>query len=464
MNEMNEKLTQKRLKLTPESQAWLTMALDPFHDYEIPIAGMPDSDTEKTVVQYIKRTTSITAPSGISSTEKWNCQIATLPTMCTSSINEAVNQRPNDPVPNFDSTFVGNTFGTITVTAAVEQDPSEDLWPGVSSAKVANHNSTDFIKFGISPTDNGNANSMMKIIGGGFEVTDVSNYTVKQGSVSVGSIPQGYSQYVPCELLTDDTSTVHCLGNIRLARAPPKNTADAGLVPNARTWEAQDGVYVPLRLDTSSWSGFTPQSSGCFAVSDNDDMLLTTPDNVHIHSPCGITYTVPYSQTRQVSIGGTPTNIVFASNTDRDAHIETSYAHFSGLAHDAVLQLVSIFIVEIAPTPANVTLLSMASSSALYEPKALELYSRMLTQLPPGTKVGNNASGDWFRTVLRTAGQVASAIAPIIPNPAVKAIVGGSGAILSSIPKPKPQGKAPNTSRPEKPKDKKPKSRAKKQH
>jgi hypothetical protein len=185
-------------------------------------------------------------------------------------------------------------------------------------------------------------------------------------------------------------------------------------------------------------------------------MVLTTPDNVHIHAGCGITYTIPYGQTKQLSIGGVATNIVMAANTDRDAHIETSYAHFSGLAHDAVLQLVSIFIVEIAPTPANITLLSMASSSALYEPKALELYSRMLTQLPPGTKVGNNASGDWFRTVLKTAGMVASAIAPIIPNPAVKAIVGGSGVLLSNIPssKDQPKGKTPNTSRPEKPKAK----------
>lgn len=452
---MNDKLIQKRLKLTPESQAWLTMALDPFHDYEVPIAGMPDSDTEKTVVQYIKKTITITAPPGITEGETWNCQVASLPTLNTTPINEAVSQDPNDPEPQFDATFPGtNSFGTVTVSSAVEQSPSEDLWPGTSTAKVANHNSSDFRKFGISPTDDGNLSSMMKIIGGGFEVTDVSNYTVKQGSVSVGSIPQGLARYPNCPLKNDDTATIAGLGNVILGRAPPKNASEAGLVPNARTWEAKEGVYVPLRLDTSSWSGFAPQELGSFAVSDNDSADVVNGRTVH--SETGITYATPNNETKVITVGSAATAFVVCTNTNREAHLETSYAHFSGLKSDAVLRLVVIFIVEIAPTPANPTLLTMASSSALYEPKALEIYSRMLVQLPPGTKVGNNASGDWFRTVLRAAGSVATAVAPIIPNPAVKTIVAGSGALLSSIPAsknpPKKQGKAALTSRPEKPK------------
>jgi len=58
-------------KISPDGREWLTLALDPFHDYNRQVAGYPDADASQTVVSCYQYQTEIsTAGAG-----NWDCHI-----------------------------------------------------------------------------------------------------------------------------------------------------------------------------------------------------------------------------------------------------------------------------------------------------------------------------------------------------------------------------------------------------
>lgn len=390
--------------IKPNSRDWLTGALDPFHDFQYAPEGLPDQFSGSSVVQFIKKQVTISAPTGLAAGANWDCHIFTAPLM-TSQTAKHLYTQPGYIVQN---TATGS-LGTINV---IKAEAGYDLLPNTYPQTFA---PPAFNSVCFSPCDGGNAYSQMRLIGGGFEVHNDTAELYRKGSVSV------YSQPTDLERdwgLLSLSGTSYAPGAFYKSRMPPININEAVSNPNSLTWHASEGCYVPLQLDVEALK---------FQQAIATPLLMSYADNSLDYSG----YTSAWGA--EMDKISKPDNVIAITQFRADAPmrlagIETVGAYFNGLGAETVLTLTLRFIVEIAPTPANPTLISLASPSSEYDPEALVLYSRAVRELPPGVKVGSNAAGDWWKTV----SSAIKAVAPVISKFGPYGVIAGQAALGAS--------------------------------
>ena len=105
--------------------------------------------------------------------------------------------------------------------------------------------------------------------------------------------------------------------------------------------------------------------------------------------------------------------------------IDGTYAVFSGLSHETTLRVTVRMYFEEFPSFTSENI-SMCTDSAAPDDRALQLYGYVLQQMAPGTPVGDNASGDWYKYVMKILGQVSQhlpalgvALEPVLPGAAM---------------------------------------------
>ncbi len=392
--------------ISKNAQDWLTGALDPFHDFQYTPEGLPDTFDGNSVVQFIKRKVSIAAPAGIGA-NNWDCHIFTAPLM-TSNVARYHKYQPGFTL--VDSTAaVDMSLGTVNVYKALA---NSDLLPNTEPAPLTYTLPTNFSSICVSPTDNANDFSLMRIIGGGFEVHNDTAELYKKGNVVVYAQPTGLKdQWGTYSFANAGNSFANA--QWKSGRLPPVNVDAATSNVNSVSWSAAEGCYVPFRLSMDRVE---------FQQTTSDMLMLAKTDNSMDYATYTPSVGITGTKVTSVDAGG-PVLRARSSDPVRFSSLDTTGAYFTGLGPETVLTLDIRFIVEIAPTPANQTLISLASPSSSYEPAALALYARAVSELPPGTKVSNNASGDWWKQV--SAG--VKAIAPVVGS------AGPYGALASAV-------------------------------
>jgi hypothetical protein len=399
---------------TKEGKEWLTLALDPFHDYSIPIAGLPDRTHIPTAVQFVKRKVSISAPQGLVGTQTWDCHVFSLPllsTLVSKPANLAQYAQCNPAEDSAD--FV---TGTVNV---VKSRTGNTTYP-VNTAVDWENASIDISAY--SPTD-GNKGSQIRLIGGGFEVHNDTAELYKNGSVTCYSSTNDWSD--PSPAVVGDGLTNPSYGIVMKARYPPVSSQEAALYTDAHTWSAKDGAYVPLRLDLDCpYTKFRPRSQNIAVFQHKED-----------GEPLSLTAKV----VAKADTFGTPTGnstygytgVATNSNGWLPAPVETTGAFFSGLSPETVLTLDIRFICELAPTAANPAMLTMCSPSAEYDPLALNCYTHCLLSLPPGVPVTMNEKGDFWRMAVKSAKKGMSIATPLIsmmgPEASAMALLADAG-------------------------------------
>lgn len=386
-------------QLKPSSIGWLTGSIDPFHDFSFDIEGLPDAFGGATVVQFVKQQLVVRAPAGLAPTDNWDVHIFTMPILDTETAR-SITYKPN---------FLGQdmttamALGTVTVNSGISGSvllPDTTTWVAP----------TGFSSVARSPTDFGNSFSMMRLVGGGFEVHNNTEELHKKGSVTVYSQPQSLQigqGAVQIEGLPDNQQVP---SNWFVGRCPPQSLSQCVSNTNSRTWEAKEGCYVPFRIQADR---------GEYSLASSIPLVFPTVDNSADYASlyggfcteCDVIVTTGLPETRYVR-SDTPVRI---SNTN------TVGAYFTGLGPETVLTLDIRFIVEIAPTPNNQTLISLASPSAAFDPIALELYTKALAELPPGIMVKYNANGKWWETVKTVLKQVQPVVSGLGPYGAIAA-------------------------------------------
>jgi hypothetical protein len=376
--------------ISADGKAWLTRVLDPFHDNNIAIAGIPDHDTDATAIQYIRRKVSLVAPDP---TGTWACHICTLPWQ---ENFEAFGLKTSTQFA-LQGDVGGNgkyTLGTVTVIRHLD---TENGFPDGSFV----HSATRLFD-GYSPTE-GNTNSMHKLIAGGFEVHNDTASLYKSGNVGVYVAPT--STTTTSRYASKDNGATQRMTPIEGCRQPPSTPAAMALFPETRNWEAAQGCLVPFRLAMAAGSEFHPLSQSVPALLYSDDTSLN--DNWGMMA-------------NFTSVGATQAGANYPTDTDTGTYgfhksgLQTTGAYFSGLANESALTLDLLFICEVAPTATNPAMLSMTSPTARYDPIALREYCNIVSRLPPGVPVSQNAHGDWWRNIVRVAAQVGTAVAPVI--------------------------------------------------
>lgn len=361
---------------------WFILATDPFHDYEVPIAGLPDRYSEATAVRYVKMGHTITKPDGLQPGETWSANIATLPlnhTMNSNNVRSFFNDRPD--FVDIETSAAQFTMGTINVSTAkdnVLQYPSTEVT--VAAFDAGDPTLTrEYQSF--SGTDGEGISSMSRLIAGGFEVHNDTPDLYKSGSVTTYTMPQKLSRPGIAGTQVRD-SLEPGPSTIRRGRGLPPSAFHARQLRNAHTFSASQGCLVPFRMELDSEDmDFQPINSGLYAFpfADGDNFTSGLISNT----------------VQQHGVNNTTLMV-------RGAAIETSGAFFSGLHESTVLTLTMKFYVEEAPTFANPDMLSMCSPPAQFDPMVLRCYDHCVRQLRAGVPVSYNDAGEWWRMVLKT--------------------------------------------------------------
>jgi hypothetical protein len=379
-------------KLSADGKAWLTLALDPFHDYSHPAAGYPDADGSQTLVSCYQYQADVSAPVGVAG--NWDCHVYNNPTATVNTGTLATSNATWNIITET-ATNPAHNICPLNIVAVASGDP---LLP-ISPAPV----NFTYTNLPASPNTDLCA-GVSRIIGMGFEVVNTTAELNKQGAVTVYRMPQ-YASTTGQSFFNNNAATRKGPLSMQRWRRPPSTLAQANLLKGTRTWDASAGVYavavqnsVQNPLSISGNTSIVYESASYVGATSNVDMTSVTNDTVN--APPALTN--------------------YSPDPTKPIPFDTTGAMFTGLSLTTTLTIKLKVYVERAPTYAEPSLAVLATPSAGLDNVALELYSYAISQLPVAVTVSENGAGDWFRAVVRTlkdvAGPVSSALNPFIPG------------------------------------------------
>lgn len=430
-----EKL-EARGALSPDGKDWLIQALDPFFDGQHPIAGYPDQYQGKSVVQCVTQTLAIRAPA-VAGVSNWDCHVMFLDDLRDSFYNNQFDVASSpfnsfvveDSGRNLNIRSGGQYLLTksypyrapVNIVSCITGNtttPSDSGWQnGTAAAPLHEFNGFDLSLFG---------KDQCRIIAGGLEVVNTTAELYKGGSVIVYEMGQTLTdEYnVIRQNFTSATNYQQTATYGMRSRVPPQSPNQAMLLPGAAKWGAEDGCYLLMKQSKSDnppeddvrtyhrWGNgaqlwnefpgvFNSRGFGMLTQQDgswNDAGSLLVNNG---HCACPVNHPIPY---------------------------DTTGAYFVGLNTNSVLEVTLRIFIEVFPTPANTSLVVMASPSPAFDPLAMEIYSQVLRELPPGVPVTMNPNGEWWEKVLLKISELAPLVGTALNN-----VLPGAGIIGSGI-------------------------------
>jgi len=363
--------------------------------------GWPDLESAASVVRCVKQ--SVTVASNQAPGQNWDCHIVQWPWL--DALNFKTWSRPvsnrvlNTPVGVFNQGGL-QIYGT---TAGVALNP---IFGGITQLAL----------------DPSYSQGPGRVVGLGFEVINTTAELNQQGLVTV--YRQNQPHMTPTCMITETfAGTVDLEFTAQTFRAPPFDTPTALLIPGSRQWKAKEGCYV---VQTFVGQDNPPKVVDFTApvVLANDDVTGGAGTNTGIcYAPATglITATIPAiniaTKIYPIHMGG---------------------AIFSGLSPTSTLTINYNIYYETFPTPSEPGVLVLAKPSCPYDPVALEIFSRAMSKMPVGVPSADNASGDWFNTIIafikEAAPFLAAPLAAINPlfGPLAAGVGMGAGAYLSN--------------------------------
>lgn len=353
---------QRNGTITPDGRAWLTAAVDPFHDTDLDVAGYPDVMSASTVVQLVKQQITVAAPA-IAGTGNWDCSIALFPNFLNQNINySAILSNGTFIAP---SSIAAANFGGLAI---VTGSSGATLWPTAVATPTAGN-----AYIGLDPSAYTKGNC--RVISAGFEIVNTTAEIYKQGQLTSWRMPykaslQGYS-FLPVG------ATTYVPKNALYMRSPPATVAAAQLLYGSRSWAAAEGAYVVARQNDTE----NPCTQPSYVP-----VQLCASDLIASFTTGANTYPVyafaPIEAPNTVSDAVTPFDI--------------SGCHLTGLSNATTLTINVRWYIERLPSPLETDLVVLASPSAIYDPIALEMFSQAMSRAPPGVMLKENPLGEWF--------------------------------------------------------------------
>lgn len=373
-----EKALERYGMLSDPAKAWLTAVLDPFHDYQFDrIAGFPSIGSMPSVVQVLTKNYTVSKPAGAAA-GAWQCSV--FYTGLTGGALTAGTSRANDEhkTSYVHGAALAKMVGPVTVMA---ESSLMEMIPDYTVATMA---------------DNPVSTSPYRVIGVGIEVHNTTAPLYKGGVVTVALLPPwtrdgddvvyydtGASPYADRWVRTD------YLGGI------PVSDAQLRAIPSSRTWDASDGVYmVPRMYETPIVNSYWEDKNNLIEFQSTGQRYFHTQPQVSVVTSMVSNY--PAFQSHSIS-GFTP-----------------MMALFSGLSDQTTLTITCKTIVESFPIPSN-PLAPLATPGCPFDADAMRAYSAISAEAPYAVKVGQNAAGDFFKSIIQVA-RVAAPALGLIPH------------------------------------------------
>jgi len=443
-----------KLGLTPSGKEWVIAAIDPYHDTPVNCCGYPDNNEAASVVQVVKLSTALIAPSQAGS-GNWDCHIHQFPWM----------EGGNGAGGNFSQTTNGNQItgtgvfllgGSITTPTNVTT--STTLWGGMVVDSVASGvNTFQYLDLGtsiapfqtqLSPYLTGE----YRIVAMGFEVINTTAELNLQGLCTVYRQPVANLDSAKSTLITTGPiltggGTVSNLNfgypDLLLTNTPPATPGEALLLDGSKQWKAKDGCYVVSTFNSSEnppgANSTTPvlhlsaldvsnTSLGCHWV------YITPSNNGGSNYPAAFQPTPitgnPAETPTTFNLVPVPTGGVWLQPFNGSGVI------FSGLSNSTTLQLNAIYYIERFPTQQDSDLVVLARESCRGDSIALDLYSEIVKEMPVGVPQRMNGMGEWFADAVSSAADFISPVLSAIPLPMAQTIGSGlkmAGGIAKSL-------------------------------
>lgn len=401
-----QKLVEQRT-ITPEGKAWLTLAVDPWHDNPVTdFQGLPDQGVGKSVTFQVTQEYQISknnAPANLP-VGNWSVRIGNFPILQDQRL--APGQFFGDVVSQDNSALplTDRLIKSVMVSYAPDGADMADTALNIPLNAQGVSLPADFTK------------GIVKLCAMGIEVVNTTAILKKQGLMTCCRMPQPepeiYTSYISQSTPANSWSIKSCTP----MRTLPKNLAEMAKYPGFAQDEAKDGYYAPVLMKINKARHYPIPTSV---------LLLDDDPNAGNFSPLApIACYSSLSQPLVVPGNATPffVNSQLPLLTDTDSNV----VFFTGLSDETTLTLRVRYILERFPSDAEGQILAIATPSAPYDPEVLVLYSKAVQQLPAGVPFTENPSGEWWKSMLMEIGKVASPLLKLLPHPLAQ---GGARAI-----------------------------------
>lgn len=379
-------------KLSREGEAWLTFALDPFHDKSITgISGIPDGTIGKSVCCSVVTEQNIKKPDSI--VGNWACRVTTYPV--TSKFNL------NNGVINSNVLAQVDTGPNSISMVVIDYVADGDDFPEFSSI------GSDYLSI-----PDAFLKGPFKVGAFGLEMVNTTSDLHKQGLFSAATMNQNSNEiFTIQEVNAGSVVTNYTWGSAYYVRTPPINLAQLTLLPDVCQWEAREGAYsvVPLKGVGSRNPTATPR----YPVLVSIDPTANVAENLPCAGPILSNAVIPgFPQTAALSR---------FSMGPGEIPADSIVWFATGLSPETTLTIRARNLIERYPNDQEPEIVVLATPTASYDPIALEIYSRVIGMMPAAVMFKENPAGEWWQRILGGIADVAGPMLIALPHPLAKA-------------------------------------------
>jgi hypothetical protein len=377
-------------ELSKDGLAWMSQALDPFHDTNRRAVGYPDLTNGSSLVQVVTLTKTFTILSPL------DFHVFSLPFLTQLNLWQYQTQSPSVVLASAPTVPYGSNpcglWNVVQVLPGAPTFPAKNAGGAYTTVNILDNYSFDF-----SPYLVGNS----RLVATGCEVINTGPELLKSGSLTTYRGPQALvdSQVA----FQTDVDVQRDLNVIRVSM-PPATAADALLIHGSQMWDAYEGAYMVGSLATVN----NPAQRR-----DYKDPLIESAPGETGPGICLMTRASELFPSELSTTQYTPWN--------------TSGAFVTGTSVGTILTVVVKAYIECFPLPSDQAFLTLTSPASAYDPEALELYAKTSYVLKPATLRSNNPGGEWFKIVKG----VVAAVAPRVGQ--VKDVIRGGTATAQQV-------------------------------
>jgi hypothetical protein len=428
--------------MSPEGMEWLVCATDPFHDSKMRCPGYPDLSTVNSVVQTFTTTTSVSAPTGQAA--PWDLHVPFIPV--SRPVNQVDSSQDYNGYQRYQSGLITNTSSSIVLwggyNVIVAGVSGTDWYTTAASAALTNSrviaipakycsgrfrllaaaveavNTTADLYKGRSITaykspggpEDGTVMWAQQVTVPLSEPAGPLNIRLRPdfpGSSSVDSELEAMIQRrrrEKDEVGTPGVFNIFLSTPTKYVNLPPTTQTEAAQYTDSRTWNAEDGCYS-IATQCSEENPYQTLKPG-------EVMIQKTLDNSTVNTE----YLTP--QARQVwssfNNGTFIVNPTYGGGQASPLPFNTNGFIMAGLHQSSTIQLTVRYYFERVPATTEADLLSMCQVPPAYDPMALEIYSRCISEMPVGCTQKENPLGEWFMSVLDTIAGVAPRVGKFV--------------------------------------------------
>jgi len=359
----------------------------------------------------------ISAPSTITSTQTWQCNIFNLPWVGPIGLTRAISIGPSVTSNAWQEIATPTVFagGLVAISTIGTGETSLAAIAAINNPAVASLQT-------LSPPAS-NLLGKIRIVAAGHEVTNVTSELNVQGTATVWRSPVQDYESASSQTLFGPGFTRASIMSGMVVEAAPTTIAQALILPGSRQWHAKEGSYQAhsfhdvTDVPTEEYNNIQPiyieQGAG-------NPGALTVFTSFPVATQ---TFNTTPITANLITLGvfGAPTWTKF----------DMCGTFYTGLSPQTVLNVQYNIDIQIFPDIQDTQLVLLAREPLCYDEVALRAYAKAISRLPVGVMQKDNGLGEWFReTVQELAPYVkygASAIAQFSGDARVKALAGAVG-------------------------------------